>query len=344
MAYDDSGPIEPGESYTLGAYTFSLQNVVSEDERILQAHISGPEGTAAKGITVPTGAQLESWYVEANETEASVYAHIHTNAVQIDTGNIQQPIPTSSSILVSYGINYGIKPWYTDAYSGNAAFWGSCEITGESGRSNFSIYAASPEPTSIDEIITNHVTGDDYHYTIDLSRTFTYNGKTVYYWYVPGWNPLQPIFEASGVVSPYIRPDKPGELAWAMVYSSEEKDEEILVARFAIDIREADTESWDEPGDDGPPGTTLYVTVTGASAGSCTGVPTTPEKEKNYGSGGTGGNGGGGGAGASTVIIYEFATDKAETVVQEAISRGPGNGGPGGKGGDGADGCIMILY
>ena len=62
------------------------------------------------------------------------------------------------------------------------------------------------------------------------------------------------------------------------------------------------------------------------------------------GDGGNGGNGGGGGAGASTVIIYEFATDKAGSVNQEAYAREAGAGGPGGPGGRGADGCIIIFY
>ena len=165
----------------------------------------------------------------------------------------------------------------------------------------------------------------------------TINGKPVYVYYNTG--------DISGWVlqTPVVYGTATDNDLYIILYGGS-KSENALIARFAIDIREADSDNWDEPGDDGPPGTTLNVTVTGATAGSCTGTPADNETVKGYGDGGDGGYGGGGGAGASTVIIYEFATSIAESVQQEAISRGPGTGGPGGKGGKGGDGCILIFY
>lgn len=309
MAYNDSGELPVSQStYSLGSYTFELKvQTVHEpgepDVVSVFAICRGPDGTReTQAVDYPASATVESWRVECNEKEATVYATVNNNI----------PIVTVQSVE------------YTGYYFNT---YGPAErLATFSGRLNFGvILAASSQGT--------------------LTGSFTYYGKTVYYYAVEGTFPsfLNPRYDE--VLNSDGWPSNVPLTAWSMIYGSAVGDNgEKLVARFAIDIREADTEDWDEPGDDGPPGTTLYVTVTGATAGSCTGTPADNETVKGYGDGGDGGYGGGGGAGASTVIIYDFATSLADSVVQEAISRGPGSGGPGGKGGKGGDGCILIFY
>jgi hypothetical protein len=98
---------------------------------------------------------------------------------------------------------------------------------------------------------------------------------------------------------------------------------------------------------------TLYITVTGALSGrhndpgkdpSYSYLPADKDTVKDYGCGGDGGHGGGGGAGASNVVVYKFATDKADSKEITAITKRPGFGSGGGKGGKGGDGCILIYY
>lgn len=98
---------------------------------------------------------------------------------------------------------------------------------------------------------------------------------------------------------------------------------------------------------------TLYITVTGALSGrhndpgkdpSYSYLPAEKSTIADYGCGGDGGHGGGGGAGASNVVVYKFATDKADNKETTAITKRPGFGSGGGKGGKGGDGCILVYY
>ena len=98
---------------------------------------------------------------------------------------------------------------------------------------------------------------------------------------------------------------------------------------------------------------TLYITVTGALSGrhndpgkdpSYSYLPADKSTIADYGCGGDGGHGGGGGAGASNVVVYKFATDKADSKEITAITKRPGFGSGGGKGGKGGDGCILVYY
>lgn len=133
----------------------------------------------------------------------------------------------------------------------------------------------------------------------------------------------------------------------------------MLVARFAIDLGEAGGYpggggDWTQPGDWNPdPTTTLHLTVSGALSGrhndpiddpSYSYVPADKATVKGYASGGDGGNGGGGGGGASTIIVRQFATNKANYKDILALAKRHGYGSGGGKGGKGGDGCILIYY
>lgn len=118
---------------------------------------------------------------------------------------------------------------------------------------------------------------------------------------------------------------------------------EILIAKFAIQ------QSDSSPVSD----TTLNLSVTGALSGrhndplndtSYSYVPADKATTPNYGCGGDGGHGGGGGGGASTLVVYNFTTDKARRKHVSTIIKRHGYGSGGGKGGKGGDGCILIYY
>lgn len=355
MAYNDSGELPKEQStYDLGGYSFELkvENVHEPGESDVTSVFAichSPDGTRetiAKDF--PVGTVIDGWCVEANETEASVYALIAESdpegGKEYPSGlglppEVKNPIPCVSSVDGAYQTYEGGKH-----YSWTGGMF--CSVRDDTDTNHTGLICALAAPGSV--TWTREKSGTEH---IVCGKTYTYNGLTVYYTRRGG--------EASGEQSNLIpiatAPTSWNEasVAWAIVYGtpSKHKDpKEELIGRFAIDLREADggpDGDWDEPGDVGPDPEkyyTLTVSVTGASSGSNSGTPLEPGQAGGYGNGGTGGNGGGGGAGASTVIIYEFATSKVDNVVQEATAQGPGTGGPGGKGGKGGDGCILIFY
>lgn len=341
MASNSSGSLAPGASYSLGEYMFTLSNVVTEDERVLQAHCSGPEGNAAGGITVSTSTQLLSWSVEADETEASVYATVKVTDSPLDTGPISVPFP--------YGfVSTQVASYNTWTYSG-------CPHTLAYSTPRSVIHiGGSSSPGSV-----LHGTATDGRvYDLYLNSSFTHNGKTVYYvLYTGGTWAEHPVIspDCGGGQNVSISQQNAASIAWIMVYGDNPTSEvtDKLVARFPIDIQDAG-DGW---GDSGDPMTTLHVVVTGALSGrhndptaSAEGaeiysyVPIDNAKEAWYGCGGDGGYGGGGGAGASTIIINEFPTSRAGNKELVANARRHGYGSGGGKGGNGGDGCILIYY
>ena len=289
------------------------------------------------------------WYVEANETEATVYAKITSQDQDVPTGGIEKPIPTASS---------GYVIVYTPGGETEYIYTAPClTIVLEKGslseRYNVStIIGASAEPGAV---MTRNSTD-----SVALDSQFTANGKTVYYNTMGNggglYHEVSP--QATGS-NPYV----PG-VAWNMVYSGGEGEEkEVLVGRFAIDLEDAGGvgpgSDWVDPGDydpdweEGDPTHTLYVTVTGSLSGrhndpiedpSYSYIPSDKDTVKDYGCGGDGGHGGGGGAGASTVVIHKFATNQANSKEVTALARRHGYGSGGGKGGKGGDGCILVYY
>lgn len=343
MAYNESGELLPSQDYQLGSYTFQLRSNYDGDEEVtgIVARMTYNGETKVQGIDIDGQVTIESWSVEANETEASVYAVLKSSkggddySSDLDTSPAIQPIPVGNA-TVEYINIVTHKKQYISFYSDH-------KMTNYLGREN---------------VIGNIIAGkrkEQYIYN-GISRTldnaYTHNGLTVFYVTTGLTNdaPFTAISGAfingGGIVS--IDFSTAAKIAWTMVYGDasggEYETSEELIARFAIDLRDADPEDWDDPGDTGEPSKTLHVNVIGASPGNAAGVPLEAEAATVYGSGGTGGNGGGGGAGASTVIIFEFTTDKAGSVEQEAYTRGYGIGGNGGKGGRGGDGCILIFY
>ncbi len=316
--HNDSNAISPGESYTLGKYTFTIQNIVSEGERVIQAHCSGPEGNAAKGITVEESTKLISWTVEANETEATVYATVQkrgqgTGGKVAEVGDVigyYNDMPEKINTISSTGTE---SPIYLVGTS-------LCSITDFTGN-----WIARDEKGLI------HASG-----TLG-GRVVSYQGTQFYY---DG--------DDSGI-----------EAAYNCLYGYGDP-ESVLVGRFEINIDEADGSGedspWDEADDedeDDEKTTTLNINITGALSGrhndplndtSYSYLPADKATVKPYGYGGDGGNGGGGGGGASTVIVYKFATSKADSKDFKVYTLRHGYGSGGGKGGKGGDGIVLVYY
>lgn len=333
MAHKESGLLTVGDRYVLGKYTISLQNVVSEDERVIQAHCSGPEGNAAKGISVPTRTQLEGWYVEANDTSADVYA----KTKGIEGKDIPYATGGGTVTFLSGAYNVDVLPGTVKSFTADGQnYW----ISG------------SPFEFAI-------MSYDKYGQYIKTSSTAasatTIRGKPVY---MLSWA------KSAKAASDY-KPEYDGSVAnddlYCLIYGIL-PPQELLVARFAINLHEAGgsggDSDWDEPGDDDPgseddPTHTLYLRVTGALSGrhndplhdtSYHYTPANKTIKKLYGCGGDGGNGGGGGGGASTVVIYKFGTSKAGSKEITATAKRHGYGSGGGKGGKGGDGMVLIYY
>lgn len=357
MAYKDSDQIATDSSYALGEYSFRIErsSVPGSTNDKIEVICTDKDGkNARKSIQVPSSTQIESWYVEANETEASVYIQIKSQD-EIDTGPVSVPFPYGSSSSQSDGNVTWVytAPYVTLAYA-----------------SNTTVYhiGASSSPGSV----MHGVKTGDGGGTRDqpLTSRFTFNGKTVYYSYFVGasWNrhpTISPDCGQGSIVN--LSSKNIASICWIMAYGEPDPDpayyKSILVGRFAIDLKDAGGvgpgSDWTDPGDydtdweEGDPTHTLYVNVTGALSGrhndpiedpSYSYIPADKDTVKQYGCGGDGGHGGGGGGGASTVVIHKFATNQANSKEVTAIARRHGYGSGGGKGGKGGDGCILIYY
>lgn len=348
-AHKDSDQMPVDNMYVLGDYHFALERTSvpgSTNDKIEAICTKLNESKSArKSIQVPSSTQIDGWYVEANETEASVYVKIKQT---VPLGEVTYPFPYNTGGGSGYsktGKAYAIysAPYVAHRKTDNYHIQ-YCLAAGESG-------------------VVGHVTdsteaGRKTEYDIPLTSTATYNGKTVYYtvsnpgttgYYSKGVGSMDP---PSLVGSPNW-----GGIAWMMVYGGTVEDSDKLVGRFAIDLEDAGGDGpdsdWDDPGDGGDPTYTLYVTVTGALSGrhndpivdpSYSYIPADKDTVKDYGCGGDGGHGGGGGAGASTVVVHKFATNQAGNKEITALARRHGYGSGGGKGGKGGDGCILVYY
>ena len=354
MAYKDSDELKTDERYPLGDYSFRIErsSVPGSTNDKIEAICTDKDGkNARKSIQVPGSTQLEGWYVEANETEATVYALVRKS--QYEPVELNQPAVLG---VVSVGDVYNA---FTDpeeiitGIEGSSAFaFRTRTVTGFS-----SLCFVSNGPCRINTARR----GGSRPGSILLYQT-TYEDRTAY---------------ASGAISaadsigwtwPVSANQDIGlqNAAIVLITGGEdpgEETEEMIVARFAIDLEDAGGDGpgsdWVDPGDydpdweEGDPTHTLYVTVTGALSGrhndpivdpSYSYIPADKDTVKDYGCGGDGGHGGGGGAGASTVVIHKFATNQANSKEVTAIARRHGYGSGGGKGGKGGDGCILVYY
>lgn len=360
MAHKESEQLESDERYALGGYSFRVERSAGTSPNYdkIEAICTDKDGkNARKSIQIDSRDEFVGWYVEANDTTADVYVTLKipdeegkTSDLSYETEGVSNPIECASSIEVTRSDQQVIKHEFIS---------GTGMVTGyyEQGTRYYKLIYASNDPNA-------KLSG-----VLSLSNSYTHNGKTVYYSTLSG---------SAGMTVESISPqlceprsgtikstDEP-KVAWTMVYGisvEPEEEETMLVGRFEIDLEEAggtgEDSDWTDPGDydedsdPDDPTTTLYLNVTGALSGrhndplndtSYSYVPADNQTQKDYGCGGDGGYGGGGGGGASTVVIYKFATSKADSKELTALARRHGYGSGGGKGGKGGDGCILIYY
>lgn len=364
-AHKESNQIPSGQNYTLGEYSFRIErsSVPGSSNDKIEAICTKGGKNARKSIQLLSSTQLGGWYVEANETEATVYA-----LVKIPKGSDQhsysgfgqgpwpQPVSSTSGTVRMPDLIDGIGDLVFE-YNGFIAFL----VEGEIVRST--LYCSTSQGTG--RFGRQIGTPWEMWSNISVSNSFTYDGKTAYYG-LAGVGKASP---GSGVNTLVSGNDLNNEkAAWVILYGvpsgdTEYDTKEMLVGRFAIELEDAGgvgpESDWIDPGDYDPdwepddPTHTLYVTVTGALSGrhndpiedpSYSYIPADKETVKDYGCGGDGGHGGGGGAGASTVVIHKFATNQANSKEVTAIARRHGYGSGGGKGGKGGDGCILVYY
>lgn len=360
MAYYNSGPLDPNyDGFTLGVYEISIRVTPDPGESTTGINVrcyNSKTGEIAR-VSAEVEGTVESWCVEANEDTADVYVTYKIDA--LDTSPIQQPVSCAASGTLT-------TPIQTQTYDFSA------------GSGKYTTYAisklrvghlwASSESGAVGRIT---FTGETYPTTTQpLTSMYKHGGKTVYYGWIPSgaglaggeWTSISPVCNNGQFVS--VNASSAAATAWTMIYGeSVVGTYEFLVARFAIDLHDAggtgpDSE-WEDPGDedeDGKPGDppkVLNLYVWGALSGrhndplhdtSYSYLPTTNDAEANWGNGGNGGHGGGGGAGASTIVIGDFVTDKADSKFIFALTARHGYGSGGGAGAKGGDGCILIFY
>ena len=347
MASKDSGELQISSGYTLGDYSFRIERSpgTSSDYDKIEAICTDKDGkNARKSIQVRSSAQVECWYVEANETEATVYAKISSQEPTIPYLEVvcDQPdrIPSQLNPIDPYhslpvGTVNG-KNLYIEGASANAILL----LTAYNGGLYAALSPSSPTRGGTPRIATTSAGSSRWH-LFDYFRLET-NGYANYVHNLP----VSPVDPSGKYPEPSV------------------KGGDYLVGRFAIKLEDAgggpdNPGGWIDPGDwedgweEGDPTHTLYVTVTGALSGrhndpiedpSYSYIPADKDTIKDYGCGGDGGHGGGGGAGASTVVIHKFATNQADDKEIVALAKRHGYGSGGGKGGKGGDGCILVYY
>ena len=353
MAYKDSDELKTDERYPLGDYSFRIErsSVPGSTNDKIEAICTDKDGhNARKSIQVPSSTQLYGWYVEANETEATVYAIVQESQYE--------PVVLNQPAVLGTAAVGDVVSLYTDPKTVITQIDGSASVFRmrlDENRTTMCFVSLGPCR------ITMAREGGMFPSTATLSQ-YTYNDRTAYVGSASfanndiGWTwPIsagQSIGLQNAAVVLITGGEDPGG-----------ETKEIIVARFAIDLNDAGGvgpgSDWDDPGDYDPdwepddPTHTLHVEVTGALSGrhndpivdpSYSYIPADKDTVKDYGCGGDGGHGGGGGAGASTVVIHKFATNQANSKEVTAIARRHGYGSGGGKGGKGGDGCILVYY
>ena len=343
MAVKDSGVLAWGSRYNLGEYSFRIErsSVPGSTNDKIEAICTKGGKNARKSIQVPSSDNVESWYVEANETEATVYALVEVKEEGESGEGYKEsaPLVTLSPVIGEHSDDWPYENLARQYYYGYEfaypGFWSRDHWT-------YHTYVWKNGVFVNDWISNESVLPTIRYYSVAPYTSYSMVYKT--YWtryemYHYDTAPPEDIFTTKTYLKAF------------------------LVGRFAIDLEDAGGvgpgSDWIDPGDYDPgwepedPTHTLYVTVTGALSGrhndpivdpSYSYIPSDKDTIKDYGCGGDGGNGGGGGAGASTVVVHKFATNQANYKEVTAIARRHGYGSGGGKGGKGGDGCILVYY
>lgn len=367
MAYKNSGQLNAQDKYVLGIYEFEInrrvEEIVIDDQTVTVTIISitctdVETGEKRYARNVARGdVEIEHWWIEANDTTADVYWSTQgENFPEVQT-SYEKPITfvheiyTLTSIYVPGGGTY-----YTEAIRSTSdkmiiSETPSVNITYCSERESITVFKKSRTKrfsTGEWSDWTNTIE------TVSLTDFVTIDNKKAYY----KKSDLGSVLEYG--IEPYRTAPTNNDIWW-VVYNDSPifHSEDRLAARFDINLREAggtgSSSDWYEPGDwNDTPYSVLNLTVNGALSGrhndplnnnaNYSYLPADQDSVAGYGCGGDGGHGGGGGAGASTIIVNQFSTDKAnsKTIVAKPKRHGYGSGG--GKGGKGGDGCILIFY
>ena len=339
MASKDSAELGTNERYPLGDYSFRIErtSVPGSSNDKIEAICTKGGKNARKSIQVPSSTKIEGWYVEANETEATVYVIVEANP----TATLKSGSPSAVSGQAFASIN---DRTYVSTNAQRPVLAGTIKWS-----NNWA------DPLLMDCIsdVNNNITQTIRTYTVDGVVFYANTGGGYANGVINSGAFLGTFFETKDLIENLAR------TYFDFHYDAENK----MVGRFAIDIEDAGGDGpgsdWVDPGDydpdweEGDPTHTLYVEVTGALSGrhndpivdpSYSYIPSDKDTVKDYGCGGDGGHGGGGGAGASTVVIHKFATNQANSKEVTTLARRHGYGSGGGKGGKGGDGCILIYY
>lgn len=355
MAHIESGELHPSQSYTLGDYRFSLErdSVPGTSNDRITAFCRNGTKFAAKSLQVSSSAVIDSWCVEANDTTAIVYINKKYNDSELITGDLKYaefPAGTTyvnESHTMRFSSSYQLRMTrVADTSSVVVSINGEVPESSPGSRARYPVWYMDG---------LGGVAPDGYLYT--------YNEQTVTYETIStvgtqeDSDVIRALIQNGMIPTSDVTPKNNPKIAWSMWHDVlESKD--IIVGRFRIDLKEAggtgSGSAWSDPVDwNADPYTTLNLNVTGALSGrhndplndtSYSYLPSEREKNTVYGCGGDGGHGGGGGAGASTVIVKQFVTDKANSKIVTAYAKRHGYGSGGGQGGDGGDGCILIYY
>ena len=379
MAHKESGTIAPADTYTLGEYVFRISRSYNEDEDATTITATCTKGseTAYRQKFFPGNVLIENWYVDANDTTADVYANIQIPGGEADSYTsdlVDYPLLKgelfATVTVISQNVTYGtgtvrVKDCDVISYGGTGS--GSYYMGIKCSETEASLPATL---TVASGKITNGVYSETPLYTTaGLAGSYTHLGLTAYYrWIGILDHDLSPNMYRTTIninyphKVDYNQADAAGKAAWTVLYGTphytELEEDNILIGRFEIDLHDAGgtgpDSDWEDPGDwNEDPETLLSMGVAGALSGrhndplndkSYSYLPMDNEAEAYYGCGGEGGFGGGGGGGAASVIVYEFATDKANQKEVGAHTKRYGYGSGGGKGGKGGDGCIIIYY
>lgn len=325
MAYNDSGELPVSQSiYQLGGYTFELkvQNVhePGEEEVVsIYAVCRGPDGSReTQASDFSTDTTINSWNVEANETESSVYANIMT----IIEGGGGEAIKAGDTIGIDERGKVCAVTDYPHVYIVDNIL---------TSKTNFTISYVIVDETG--RVIVGGFFG---------ASGAVYKGK---HFYVAAYNRT---LDEADIETAFN----------CLFYLTNPTDTIIGRFEIDLkEAGGGPGGDWDEPGSVEPePGElthTLTLTAITALSGrhndplndtSYSYMPADNTTVKPYGCGGDGGHGGGGGGGASSMVVRQIVTDKASHVEYSTRTKRHGYGSGGGKGGKGGDGCILIFY
>lgn len=220
-AHKDSDQIPADQNYSLGDYSFRIErsSVPGSTNDKIEAVCTKGGKNARKSIQVPSSDKLLGWYVEANETEASVYALV---AEKGTPGGDPRDVDLSEVGSMSYS-------YRTTVHGGNYVYWPNIIVWADFPARVF--FSGLDAETSSPITLSYYAPKDIYQGRIDI------NG-----------------FSYSPIYGPVVTNDSDYYGLLPEGHVSEEVEKTLLVGRFAIDIEDAGGDGpdsdWDDPGDD----------------------------------------------------------------------------------------------